>query len=303
MISRLTICCLITILGFGHVFLLDKATSASRQLLAKEGRTAVIPGPMMKISSLEFDGLAANLLFIKAMAFIGETLDRQESPRVKFQEYLWLLRLLKTITDLDPYFYDPYYFGNAHLVWNEYTQGKYHPLEQGFYYPHDFLLRENITLLDKGSRYRNWDWYLLFLNGFNHFYFLGEDAKASEYLMAASRKTDSSPLLATLAARLAYQDNRTENAIVFLQQMIDNTEDEAVRDSFAMRLEALKGIFYLEQALIEFVSLFNRQPNGLQELIEYQIISHIPTDPYGGAFYLDESGKIKTSSNFINIKK
>ncbi|WP_305042493.1 hypothetical protein [Geoalkalibacter sp.] len=300
MSRRFAVFFLLAVLVGGHLFLLDKATNSQRQLLTTGGRTAVLPGPLMKISSLEFDGLVANFLFLKAMVFIGETLDRPESPRVQYREYLWLLRLLKTITDLDPYFYDPYYFGNAHLVWNEYSQGKYHPASEGYYYMQDFLLRENINLVDKGIRYRTWDWYLLFLNGFNYFYFLGENEKASEYLMEASRKTNSSPLLATLAARLAHQGDRTENAIEFLHEMIDATEEQSVRETFFLRLSALKKVLYLERAVAEFISRHNRQPTALHELVKYSIIQEIPSDPYGGVFFLDEDGKIKTTSNFVN---
>lgn len=290
---------LIAFLGSAHVLLLSKATSNQRQLLTPDGRTAILPGQLMKISSLEFDGLVADFLFLKAMAFIGETLDRQDSPRVQFKEYLWLLRLLKTITDLDPFFYDPYYFGNAHLVWNEYSQGKYHPADEGFYYTQDFLLNESIALVDKGIRNRDWDWYLHFLNGFNYFYFLGDNAKASEHLMAAALKTNSSPVLATLAARLAYQDDRTENAIEFLNQMIDATEDQVIRETFFLRMEALKKVLYLERAVAEFVSRLKTPPASLQDLVEQRIIPEIPPDPYGGVFFLDEGGKIKSTSNFV----
>jgi len=38
----------------------------------------------------------------------------------------------------------------------------------------------------------------------------------------------------------------------------------------------------------------------LHELVKYSIIQEIPSDPYGGVFFLDEDGKIKTTSNFVN---
>jgi len=290
---------ILILLGIGQQFLLDRATSSRLSLSVPDGGSYVPDGSIMKISALEFDGLASDFLFLKAMTFMGETLDHNETPKVKFQEYLWLLRILNTITDLDPYFYDPYYFGNAQLTWNEYTSGKYLQVSQGVVYANDYLIRENSVLLDKGIHFRNLDWYLPFLNGFNQFYFLHDDLKASQYLMEAARKTNNSPLLATLAARLAYQGSRTENAILFLSQMIENTQDEAIKNSYLLRLEALKQVFFLEQGVDTFVSHFERQPISLQELIDQRIIKDIPHDPYGGAFYLDENGKIKTTSNLI----
>jgi hypothetical protein len=118
--------------------------------------------------------------------------------------------------------------------------------------------------------------------------------------MEASLKTKSSPLLATLAARLAYQENHTENAIVFLQQMIEGAEDEFVKEAFSLRLDALKKVLFLERAVQEFVSRRGRQPDALQDLVENNIISEIPSDPYGGVFFLDSNGQIKATSNFIN---
>lgn len=290
---------LFLVLGSAHGQLLNQAANAHRRLAAPSGQMAVLPGPLLKITTLEYDGLVADLLFLKAMVFIGETLERKTDPKVQFGEYLWLLRLLETVTHLDPYFNDPYYFGNAHLVWNDYTQGRYSPASQGYYHTADYLVRANNAHLDKGIRYRDWDWYLLFLNGFNCFYFLGEDAKAAEYLMEASRKTTSSPVLATLAARLSYQGNRTENAIMFLRELIDITEDEDVRKNYQRRLDALQGVLLLEWGIKAFVELFDRPPENLQEMVDHQIIPQIPVDPYGGVFYLTEDGKVKTTSNFI----
>lgn len=286
-------------LGFAHFILLDKAVGVHRRMKGSDNQMTVLPGPLLKVTSLEYDGLVADFLFLKAMVFIGGTLDRSTIPQVGFGEYVWLLRLLEATTHLDPYFYDPYYFGNAHLVWNGYSQGRYHPAAQGFPHAPDFLIRANNAHLDKGIRHRDWDSYLLFLNGFNHFYFFQDDTKAAEYLMEASRRTTSSPLLATLAARLAYQSNRTENAIVFLREIIDRTEDEAIRKNYLLRLEALNGVLLLERGVGDFEARFGRKPDSLKDLIENQIISKIPPDPYGGIFYLDDAGKIKTTSNFI----
>lgn len=290
---------LFLVLCLTHGQLLDKAAGAHRRLARADGQMAVLPGPLLKVTALEYDGLVSDLLFLKALVFIGETLDRKTEPKVLFAEYLWLLRLLETTTHLDPYFNDPYYFGNAHLTWNDYTQGRFLPASQGYYHTSDYLLRANNAHLDKGIRHRDWDWYLLFLNGFNHFYFLGEDAKAADYLMAASRKTTSSPVLATLAARLSYQGSRTENAIMFLQELIDVTEDEDVRKNYQRRLEALQGVLLLEWGIKSFVERFDRPPETLQEMVDHQIIPQIPVDPYGGVFYLTEDGKVKTTSNFV----
>lgn len=186
--------------------------------------------------------------------------------------------ILNVSTDLDPYFLDPYYVAQAHLTW----EGN--------------MVRETNTLLDKGSRYRDWDWMLPFYIGFNYFYFLQENDKASEYLMEASKRPNSPSLLTTLAARLAYEAHRTENAIIFLQEILSKTDDENTKKMYEMRLNALKGILFLERAAAVYQERFKTRPEKLDALIAKGIIQDIPKDPYGGEFYIDKNGTIKTTS-------
>ena len=49
---------------------------------------------------------------------------------------------------------DPYFYANAFLPWDAH------------------MTEETNRLLEKGSRYRDWDWMLPFFIGFNDFFFL-----------------------------------------------------------------------------------------------------------------------------------
>lgn len=261
-----------------HVSIISKVTEAKKLLPKGEDTSYVLPSPILKIMALEFDGLASDYTFLKALVFFGSTFERKEKPRLKNWEWRWMYNILNASTDLDPYFLDPYYVAQAQLTW----EGN--------------LVRETNTLLEKGSRYRDWDWILPFYIGFNSFYFLHEDAKASEYLMEASKRPDASPMLASLAARLAYKGKKTENAIIFLQVMIKRTEDESIKKMYEMRLNALEAILFLERAAAVYQDRFKRQPESVDDLIAKNIIKEIPKDPYGGKFYIDKDGSIKTTS-------
>jgi len=273
----LVIVLLITLSAF-HALALGKAAEQRKALPKDEGNAYVIPSPILKITALEFDGLASDFMFLQALVFEGSTFERKERPRVKEWEYRWMYNTLNASTDLDPYFFDPYYFGNANLTW----EGN--------------LVRETNILLDKGSRSRDWDWMLPFYIGFNNFYFLQDNEKASEYLMEASKRPGASPMLASLAARLAYKANKTENAIIFLQEILSRTDDENTKKMYEMRLNALKGILFLERAAAAYQERFKRQPGKLDDLTAKNIIREIPKDPYGGKFYIDKDGSIKTTS-------
>lgn len=262
-----------------HVFFIVSKVAEGKKLLPKgEDTSYVLPSPILKIMSLEFDGLASDYTFLKALVFFGSTFERKERPRLKEWEWRWMYNILNASTDLDPYFLDPYYVAQAHLTW----EGN--------------MVRETNTLLEKGSRFRDWDWTLLFYAGFNSFYFLHEDAKASEYLMEASKRPDASPMLASLATRLAYKVKKTENAIIFLQEILSRTDDENTKKMYEMRLNALKAIFFLERAAAAYQERFKKQPENLDDLTAKNVIREIPKDPYGGKFYIDKDGSIKTTS-------
>ncbi len=324
--SLVTILLFFILFGSAHMYSLDRAAEIHKIDSPPVASSSVLSGTILKILALEFDGVAADLLFLKAMTFIGETQERDETPRIKYSELIWFSKLLKSATDLDPYFYDLYYFGTAHLTWNEYTGKSRFPTWKEFFSAEnrylftdfleshegtiadagnlllrdDYLLLQNIDLLDKGSFYRPWDSTLPFYNGFIHFYFLDESEKASEYLMEASRLQENSSSLASLAARLAYEGNKTENAVVFLSQILEVTTDVNLKEMYSVRLEALKGILFLENGIAAFKKKLGRMPSSLQDLVTYDVISSLPKDPYGGKFYLEKNGTIKTSSNLVH---
>lgn len=273
---------LLSVLLPAHLLTLSIVTGERRMLPRGEGKAYVLPSPILKITTLEFDGLASDFMFLQALVFHGGTFERKERPRVKEWEWRWMLNTLNASTDLDPYFLDPYYFGNANLTW-----------EGG-------LVKETNAFLEKGMTHRDWDWMLPFFIGFNHFYFLQEDAKASEYLMEAFRRPGASPMLASLATRLAYKGKRTENAIIFLEEILKRTEDEVLRRHYEKRLEALKAILFLERAVGIYKDRFGREPSDLKGLIERGIINQLPEEPYGGEFYIDKDGSINTTSRLMD---
>jgi hypothetical protein len=260
-----------------HFFALGKAADAVGTLSKSEDIAFVLPAPILKITTLEFDGLASDFMFLKATTFLGSTFERKERPQVKEWEWRWLDNVLNASAVLDPYFFDPYYFANAHLTW-----------EGG-------LVSETNQLLEKGSRYRDWDWRLPFYLGFNNFYFLREDDKASKFLMEAYRRPGGSPMLASLASRLAYKEGRTDNAIIFLEEIARRTEDKELKEYYEKRLEALRGIALLEKAVGNYRKKFRRTPRSLEELTAKGIIGKIPKEPYGGLYYVEADGAVKTT--------
>jgi hypothetical protein len=228
------------------------------------------------VVALEFKGILADVIFSRTMTWYGGKVIRDE--KLSAEEWDWIYANMDVATDLDPYFNDPYLFGAVNLAWEA-----------------DQVEAAN-ALLEKALEKRDWDWSIPFYLGFNHFYFLQDNSRAAAYLMQASERPGGSGVLAQLATRLLYQERNTENAIIFLREIIRKTEEGQTRDIYLIRLEALEGILLLERAVATFSERHGRKPAALDELVEAGILRALPRDPYGGRFYIDADGAIKTTS-------
>jgi hypothetical protein len=245
----------------------------------------LLPSPILKVTSLDFDGLVSDVIYLKALVDYGSTFVGNKRLAISKAQYTRLYNMLMTSTDLDPYFLDPYFLGNSILSWEANR------------------VADSILLLKKGSQFRNWDYWLPFYIGFNYYYFLRDNINASKYLMIASQKPGADPFFAYFAARLAYEGNRTENAIVFLEGILKTTKDETMRKDYKIRLETLKSMLDLEKGAAVYKERVGVYPAKISDLIEQRIIGRIPEDPYGGEFYIDKDGSVKTTSDLRPMEK
>ncbi len=240
----------------------------------------VLPGPILRVSALEFDGLASDLLFLKATTFYGERVYKRIRPMP--EEWDRLTQVLQGAAELDPRFLDPYHFGEMVLTWDA---GR--PADAN-------------RLLERALRHRPSDWVIPFYLGFNYFYFLHDSAKGAEYLMAASRLPESHGFLGLLAARLSTQAGRTEAAIIFLDELAGSTADPRLKQELAKRGEALKAIALIERGIDVYQQRYEKAPERVEQLVEARVLKALPPDPYGGRFFLDEQGRVQTTSRLVS---
>ena len=92
-------------------------------------------------------------------------------------------------------------------------------------------------------------------------------------------------------------------AIDFLEEMIRNTTSEKLRKWMMMRLQALRFVSLLEDAVDRYRQRYNSKPQNLRMLVEGGIIKAVPPDPYGGKFYLDQRGRVRTTSRFAYVRQ
>jgi hypothetical protein len=270
--SILLLCFLVCCYAFVFSFFQDYRNPVKRV----QGRGLILPSVVMKVLALEFRTITADFLFARASQYYGGRINIPGALTIN--DYRWLYSNLMVITDLDPYFEDPYHLGNAILTWDV------------------SMVKEADTLLVKATNARSWDWTFPFYLGFNKFYFLHEYREAADFMMIASKRPGAYDFLPTLAARLYNQEGLTELAIVSLKSFLDNERDDRLKKIYAKRLEALRRILFLEKAVARFKSKTKRAPLNLQALVQSGVITQIPDDPYGGVFYLEKDGSVQTTS-------
>ncbi|TYO99945.1 hypothetical protein EDC39_101105 [Geothermobacter ehrlichii] len=228
--------------------------------------------------------LVAEMAVLKVLFYFGSLIEQWQNRVVIPPEYYNMYRMIETAIRLDPYNMDAYYFAQAAFTW-----------EVGH-------ARDVNRLLAYGMKYRTWDWYLPFFRAFNAAYFLKDYRTAGDDMKRAAELSGSS-LFTKLAARYFYEAGHNELGIVFLRSMVKKERDPKVKKAFAMRLEALEKVQRLEAAVDSFRQRFSRLPGNLDELVTTGLIDAIPDDPYGGRFYLEPNGKVRSTSSFASVQK
>ena len=249
-----------------------------------EVRLGYIPHPqILKMTTADHDLLVAGAAVVNILFYYGTVVDKALKNVIIRPEYQNMYRTVVTAVRLDPYNQDAYYFAQAAFTW-----------ELG-------RIREVNKILEEGLRYRTWDPWLPFYLGFNHSYFLKDYAAAARYMKIAAERSGN-PLFAKLAARYFYEAKQTDLGLVFLDTMIAQSRDEAVKKTYKMRRDALWAISQLEEALSAFTERFGYPPHQLQELVSAGLIEKLPVDIYGGSFYLDSAGRVRSTSKLANPK-
>jgi hypothetical protein len=271
---------------FIHIFISGVLYNKRESIPKIEVAGYFLPSRFLKLTSLEFRQIVSDFLFLKTSIFLGGKVGPGGKLNLKREEWIWIYNALDVITDLDPYFLDPYIFGEGILTW-----------EAG-------MVKEMNILLLKGIKYRDWDWNIPFSIGFNYFYFLKNRKMGAYYIMKASVLPGSFFFLPQLAARLKYESGDTYGAIIFLKNIYNSTANPTIKASMRMRIKALESIYFLERGVIKYRGKYGRNPEKIDDLVKKGIIENIPEDPYGGVFYIDQrDGRIKTTSRLAIIKK
>lgn len=238
---------------------------------------------ILKVTSGEHRPTTAALLVMRVLFYYGTVLQKLQENTVVAPENLNMFRTLQAVIDLDPYNTDSYYFAEAVFTWEV---GRIHEVNY---------------LLEQGLRYRTWDPNLPFYLGFNHAYFLKDYAKAASYMQQAAERSGN-PIYAQLAARYFYESAQPALGLTFLETMIAAAKDKVVRKGYELRRDALLATMAIEQARDHYRAKFGTMPRRPEQLVEARLLAKLPRDPYGGTFFFDEQGNVRTTSKLVAVR-
>ncbi|MCM2265244.1 MAG: hypothetical protein NDI73_08630 [Desulfuromonadales bacterium] len=236
---------------------------------------------VIRLVSGEFSPLVAEMSVVNLLFYYGTLVDKWQKNIIIRPEYMNMFRMLSTVSELDPYNQDAYYFAQAAFTW-----------ELG-------RVKEVNMLLERGMQFRTWDHWLPFYAGFNSAYFLKDYAAAAKY-MQRSAELSGDTLRTKLASRYLYESSRTSMALSFLDGMIAREKNAAVIKTYQVRKEALQAVDTIEQAVLAYRQAKGGNPAQVSDLVASGLIKVLPRDPYGGEFYLDNDGRVRTTSQFAN---
>jgi hypothetical protein len=223
--------------------------------------------------------VVGELLILKVLMYFGGMLDKDQAKIATPPDYQAMSRIIHAAVKLDPYNMDAYYFAQSILVWDV----------KQFKVAND--------LLEYGMKYRSWDWYLPYFAAFNDAYFLKDYQSAAKYYKITADLTGD-PLFMNLAGRYLNEAGHTGLAVAYLSAMAKSAKNPAIKKTLTIRLQALEASRTIELARDAFYRSHKRLPSSVSELVEQGFLKETPVDPYGGVFYLEPDGKVRTTSKF-----
>jgi len=230
-------------------------------------------GRFVSESSVEFQSLAADLIWLRGIQYYGYHL-------MSDRRYEWLGHVFDILTSLDPGFIGAYHFGGITLAWDA---GK----------PH-----EAVDFLIKGMKANPMSWQIPFDAGFICYMLLRDYDRASTFFEVASKMPNAWFILARWAAIAKAKAGDFRTARDMWLDILKGTENRALKALVVRQLKNLtlgEATDRLQKAVQRFQEERRRLPADLRELTTAGYIDRIPDEPFGGRFYLKD-GKVLTTT-------
>ncbi len=231
-------------------------------------------GEYLRMASLGYRELAADLLWLQAIQVMGE-------KKLSEEEGQWLYHAVDLITTLDPKFVRAYEAGSHALCILV------------------LMPEESNRLLEPGMKHNPQEWILPFLLGINYYFELGDDEKAAEAMAKAARLPGAPERLVNLAAKLFVSAKSPQQAVELLAKVYEETSDENVRKMVEVRLKESiveRDLQILEEAIRRYQVNYTHRPERLEDLVGPGLLRELPKEPFGGQYLYEPTTGVVWSS-------
>ena len=269
---------LIAVLGIAvHSLNVDlEARSASERATGDVG--PLPDGKALRVASLGFDRLVADLFWLRTCYYIGDNDSALAG-------YPAAERLANLVTDIDPSFRTPYVLMSGAL--------------SGLVGDPEAAIR----LLEKGIRHVEY-WKLHFLLGFNYFLEKQEFVKAGEQMLLAAEMDGGPFYLHLLASKLYARGGDAETALEMVQARLANEPHPEVRKRLEKRFWDIwitRDVGSINAAIRTYRAETQKPPESIAVLVAAGLLEREPTDPRGGTYSI-RAGHAHTELDYEPIK-
>ena len=250
-----------------------------RDVRATAGVLYVRSGPVLQRLALEFDALAADVYWVRAIQHYGGERLATGRPR----NYDLLYPLLDITTSLDPYFTIAYRFGAIFLS-EPYPGGPGRP---------DLA----VALLRKGLAAQPEKWQYYHDIAFVHYWHHRDYKAAAEWFRRASEQPGAPNWLQPIVA-VMLQSGGDRTSARFLWNQILQSDQEWLRRNAARRLRQLDALDQTDHldSIIRQVPLAPGERYTWALLVRRGVLRGIPLDPTGVPYELDAaSGQVRVA--------
>lgn len=262
--------------GFAAVGALQKSIDAQLAAIHQEKHDLLLRSRrLVKILSLEYDSLAADLYWTRVVQYYGDKRSRHD-PNLEL-----LAPLLELTVTLDPQLVVAYQFGAVFLA---------EPQPRGAGRP-DLA----VDLISRGIQHNPDQWRMWSDLGFIYYWELKDYQKASEAFLEGSKNPQAGEWMKIMAARVTAEGQSYAVSMFLWKQVYESTQDPMIRRNAFEHLQSLRAeedARHLEEFVAEFRNRFGRAPGAIADLIRAGLLPGVPLDPAGLPYVIGADGRI-----------
>lgn len=284
--SQIVLLLLVT-LGFGGVWSLQKSIDTQLAALEIEDDQVLIrSGKLMKVLSLEYSPLLADIYWTRAVQYFG---NKHAGKQVDLR-LLW--PLLDLSSTLDPELMPVYHFGSMYLS-DAPPRGAGRP---------DLA----VQLIERGIRANPDQWRLYYDLGFVYYFDMKDYPKASVAFYEGSKNPTALIWMKVLAAKIAAEGNSAETSAFLWQDVYNNTKDPEIKENAQTHLQLLRAqedCKHIDTLGDEYEKKFGRRPRKMGEFVQAGLLQGVPVDAAGFAYTLSDEGKAQLNLDSPLLEK